>query len=105
MGDNMLKAAASNAVLAAIAAADAICGARLGSYNQSTSHADAVALLGTVRMPPGQPEAKTLASALARLLDAKSNVQYSPAVITESTTKDHVARARRLTDAARAVCI
>lgn len=62
-------AAASNAVLAGIAAADAVCCAVLGQQNVG-GHEGAVPLLKNVR------GADKAAGALKRLIDIKSRVQY-----------------------------
>ncbi len=45
------NAAAGNAVLAGIAAADAICCLRLGRRSATSDHADAVSLLGRADVP------------------------------------------------------
>lgn len=65
--------AAALAVLAAIAATDAICGLRLGRYSRSQDHDTAAALLDTVDLPDS-----TLPAKLRRVLASKDNVHYSP---------------------------
>lgn len=65
------KAAASCAVLAGIAAADAACCKALGQRSRSQNHRDAVALVRQVA--PGGPEA---ARQLERLLGFKDQAQY-----------------------------
>jgi hypothetical protein len=65
------KAAASCAVLAGIAAADASCCKALGERSRSQDHRDAVALVR--RVMPGGPEA---AKQLERLLGLKDQAQY-----------------------------
>lgn len=66
-----LKAAASCAVLAGIAAADAACCAALGHRSRSQNHRDAVAVLRQVS--PGGSDA---ARRLERLLGLKDATQY-----------------------------
>lgn len=65
------QAAASNAILAGIAAADAICGHATGERATGQDHRDAVALLASV-----QPEGVALSKKLARLLGDKSQLRY-----------------------------
>jgi hypothetical protein len=65
------KAAASCAVLAGIAAADAACCGSLGRRSRSQDHRDAVALVRLVA--PGGTEA---AKQLERLLGLKDQAQY-----------------------------
>ncbi|GIG32387.1 hypothetical protein [Cellulomonas oligotrophica] len=65
------QVAASNAVHAAIAAADAICGITLGEHASGSDHREAVNLLRTV---PG--EGTRLAAKLQRLLSRKSSFTY-----------------------------
>ena len=66
-----IKAAASCAVLAGIAASDAACCKALGQTNRSQNHQDALALLRQVS--PGGPDA---AKKLGRLLALKDQAQY-----------------------------
>ena len=84
--------AVSNAVLAGIAAGDAICGRMLGECASGESHNDAVRLLSSV-----EPDGPTLAKDLRRLLALKSNAQYSPMVLAPSTADDATVWAGRLT--------
>jgi len=72
--------AASNAVHAAIAAADAACCAALGCHAQGQDHHQAGDLLATVN--PGGP---TAAKALVRALAVKNNAAYG---LTALSTKD-----------------
>lgn len=66
------KVCGSNAVLGGIAAADAICGHVLGHRSASEDHAEARRLLDAACSPDKQP-----GSHLKRLLDEKTNFQYS----------------------------
>lgn len=65
------QVAASNAISAGIAAADAICGAVLGERANDQDHRVSIELLATVK-----PGGSTLASRLRRLLKDKSLLQY-----------------------------
>jgi len=87
--------AAANAVLAAIAAADAICGLRLGCYSRGQDHNQAAALLETVDLPD-----TTLATKLRRVLASKDNVHYSPRLISKSDAQGIVRQASALVEAA-----
>lgn len=83
----------SLAVLAGIAASDAMCGRALGQRSVGESHADAVRLLSQLRR--GAP----LASDLKRLLGEKSNSQYSPRYISADTARRMAKWAQRLVSA------
>lgn len=85
--------AAALAVLAGIAASDAICGARLGRYGRGQDHGQAVQLLRTVDLPGKDPAGKQ-----ARLLAAKDSVHYSPAVVSSAEAKRLVRLARSMVD-------
>lgn len=87
--------AAAIAVLAAIAAADAICGLRLGRYNRSQDHNQAAALLETVDLPD-----TTLATKLRRVLASKDNAHYSPRLISKTDAQGIVRQASALVEAA-----
>ena len=83
------------AVLAAIAASDAICGLRLGRYSRGQDHDSAAALLETVDLPDS-----TLPAKLRRVLASKDNVHYSPRLISKTNAQALVRQARVLVDAA-----
>jgi hypothetical protein len=87
--------AATLAVLAAIAATDAICGLRLGRYSRSQDHDEAAALLETVDLPD-----HTLPTKLRRVLASKDNVLYSPRLVSKTDARALVRQARVLVDAA-----
>ena len=87
--------AAALAVLAAIAATDAICGLRLGRYSRGQDHDNAAALLETVDLPD-----PTLPTKLRRVLASKDNVHYSPRLISNADAQALVRQARALVDAA-----
>lgn len=77
------KAAVANAVLAGIAAADAVCCVRLGRRSTSSNHDDAVRLLA--------PVDTGLARHLATLIEVKNPSQYGTSLL----NKDKVTRAMR----------
>lgn len=82
----------SLAVLSGIAPADAVCGAVLGARAAGQDHGEAVELLRSTRT--GQK----LAPHLRRLVDGKTETQYSAAMITEARAADLMKAARRLLD-------
>jgi hypothetical protein len=88
--------AASLAVLAGIAAADAACCARLASRARGQSHAEAVELLGTV-VPRGPEMAKDL----RRLLNRKDDSHYGLAFVSAGEAGRMVGWAKRLVEQAR----
>ncbi|HMM95828.1 hypothetical protein [Phycicoccus sp.] len=83
--------AAALAVLAGIAAADAICGLSLGKWSRGQDHHQAVELLGDVALRD-----PTLPSKLRRLLADKDAAHYSPALITVEKAKTMVRQAAAL---------
>lgn len=90
------QAAAGNAVLAAIAAADAICCFRLGQRSRGQDHREALSMLATV--PDG---GRQMAADLRRLLDIKDAAHYSATLMAQTSARSAVLRARRLFDAVR----
>jgi hypothetical protein len=84
---------ATNAIHAAIAAADAICCVALRERSADANHGAAVDLLGTVD--------KGLASALRRALDRKNLAAYEVRDISASDAKACVRQAVLLIDEAR----
>jgi hypothetical protein len=89
------NAAAGNAVLAAIAASDAICCLRLGRYHVGEDHRSAAKLLGKV-----QPDGQDLAKDLAKVLAIKDQVHYSGDPIPESRLRGVLRSANRLVEMA-----
>ncbi|MGC2373516.1 MAG: hypothetical protein WA484_06555 [Solirubrobacteraceae bacterium] len=83
--------AASLAVLAGIAAADAACCARLGRRSRSQDHHDAERLLTEV-VPGGRDAAKEL----RRLLDLKDTAQYGVMHVSTTELPAALRRARSL---------
>lgn len=86
--------AAALAVLAAIAAADAICGLRLGSWSRGQHHGEAAALLETVDL-----QDPTLPRKFRRVLSSKDAVHYSPRLVSTTDAKTLVRLARSLVEA------
>ncbi len=82
---------AALAVLAGIAAADAICGFSLGKWSRGQDHNQAVDLLGDVALRD-----TTLPTKLRRLLADKDAAHYSSALITVVKAKSMVRQAAAL---------
>lgn len=91
-------AATSLAIHAAINAADAVCGVRLGKRAAGMDHDQVVALLGEAGID-GVSSAKDL----RRLLPLKTKAEYDPDDIPVSTATNAVRRARRCLAIARRV--
>ena len=87
--------AGSLAVLAGIAAADAICGQVLKVRSAGRSHDDAVDLLEEV-----EPDGRALAKHLRDLISVKNRVQYAPATARAEDVVSMVRSAQHLVDAA-----
>jgi hypothetical protein len=85
------KAAGSNAVLGGIAAADAICGHVLGYRHNGDDHAEGRRLLDRACSPDRQA-----GNHLKRLIDEKSNYQYSSSRVTQEQTRRLVTTLDRL---------
>jgi hypothetical protein len=84
--------AVGNAVLAGIAAADALCCARLGRRSRDADHRAAVDLLRLVD--------ERLARDLDRLLQVKDVAHYGTALISEANVRSCLRAARHLVEAA-----
>lgn len=84
---------ATNAIHAAIAAADAICCAALRERSADANHSAAVELLGEVE--------QSLAAGLRRALDRKNQAAYEARDISPSDAQGCVRQATALIDAAR----
>jgi hypothetical protein len=84
---------ATNAIHAAIAAADAICCVALRERSADGNHGAAVTLLGEVD--------KTLAAALRRALDRKNQAAYEARAIADADAQACVRQATTLIEAAR----
>ena len=84
----------SLAVLSGIASADAICGAVLGHRAAGDSHSEAVKLLKQAVPGANYP------AQLRRLIDSKSESQYSTSLITEARAAELMVSARKLMEGA-----
>ena len=90
--------AAALAVLAGIAASDALCCRSLGRRARGQDHREATGLLAQV-----EPGGKELSRALARLLDIKDGSQYGLAFLSAARAKTAVRNAASLTAAAESM--
>lgn len=94
-GDEVRNVAAGNAVLAGIAASDALCCIRLGKRPRGQSHRDAVDMLQAI-----SPGGRRYAADLATLLGAKEASHYGETFITVEKLGATMRAAQRLVDAA-----
>jgi hypothetical protein len=94
--DEYLNVAAGLAVLAGIAASDAICCARLQRRHRGDDHRAAVDLISSA-----VPDGKTLAAQLVRLLDIKDSAHYGIQVVAPRSARDALKSAGRLINRAR----
>lgn len=88
------QVAAGLAVLAAVAAGDAICGSALGEHARGQDHGQSADLVRTVR-----PDGADLARHLARVLEHKPNAHYGTTYLTPETVQAMLHHARELVDA------
>lgn len=88
--------AASLAVLAGIAASDAICAARLSKIHRGDDHRAASALLAQAT-----PDGQNLAVVFLRLIDLKDQAHYGVVAVPASRSRSALKWARQLTDRAR----
>ncbi|MBA3288440.1 MAG: HEPN domain-containing protein [Acidimicrobiia bacterium] len=89
-------AATSLAIHAAINAADAVTGVRLGVRAAGQDHDEAIVLLRTAG-----PDGLAVAKELGRLLPMKTRAEYEPDEIPKSDASRAVERARRIVELAR----
>jgi len=82
-----------NAINAGIAAADAICGSKLGYRSNGQDHKQAIRIL-----TQALPEKKTPARDLGRLLETKTLTSYGTNHITETKASELLKYATRLVD-------
>lgn len=87
--------AAALAVLAAIAATDAICGLSLGCYSRGQDHDSAADLLDTVDLADTKLPAK-----LRKVLAGKDLAHYSPRLVAKREAQAMVRNAAALVEAA-----
>ena len=88
--------AAGLAVLAGIAASDAICCVRLKQLHRGNNHREAAELL-----EGATPSGKSLATTLLRLLDIKDAAHYGVVTLAPGKAADAIKWAGRLVDNAR----
>ena len=102
---NFNHVAAGNAVLAAIAASDALCCRLLGERSRGQDYRDAVALLEQVRFGTGTDQAQVkrardLARALATALDLKDDSHYGTLMVGATELRRLIRAAQVLVSAA-----
>lgn len=90
--------AAGNAVLAAVAASDAICCFRVGRRSRGDDHRSAISLLRKVR-----PDGEKLANDLETALGVKDLAHYGERLLGAARLKASLRAASRLVDAAERV--
>lgn len=105
---NFNHVAAGNAVLAAIAASDALCCKLLGERSRGQDHRDAVGLLAQVRFGAGTDalqarRARDLSRALATALDLKDDSHYGTLMIGLNELRRLIRAAELLVSAASEV--
>ncbi len=91
------QVAASTAILAGIAASDALCCALAGRRSRSQDHRTAQELLAQLR----HPDAARLVKALSRLLDLKDTAHYGTLTVTEKEAQQAIKAATALVNTAR----
>lgn len=93
--DEARNVAAGNAVLAAIAASDALTCLRLGRHSRGQGHQEATELLRMIR-----PDGSRLAKDLSTALGVKDAAHYGSVFVSATTLKSTLRAATRLVDAA-----
>ena len=91
-------AATSLAIHAAINAADAVCGARLGQRAAGDDHGQVITLLSRAG-----PDGVDVERDLRRLIPLKTTVEYEPDDVSQTTAAKAVERATRCVRTARRV--
>lgn len=91
-----LSVAAGNAVLAGIAASDAICGQRLRKVHRGDDHRGAIDLLRNA-----VPDGRQLSTKLGRLLDLKDEAHYGILFVSGRKASDAIRTARMLVERAQ----
>lgn len=95
--DEGRNVAAGNAVLAAIAAADALCCLRLGRHARGQAHQEATALLKTSR-----PDGAALAKDLTTVLGVKDAAHYGTVFVSATVLRSTMRATTRIVEAAEA---
>jgi uncharacterized protein (UPF0332 family) len=96
LAERLYIAATSLAIHAAINAADAICGIRLGKRSSGQNHEEVLGLLATAGV-----DGKDVAKELGRLLPLKTKTEYDPEDVSKTEAGRAVERARRCVAVAR----
>ena len=94
-GDEAHNVAAGNAVLAAIAASDALTCLRLGRHSRGQAHEEAAGLLRAIR-----PDGPRLARDLATALTVKDAAHYGSVFVSAAALRTTLRAATRLVEAA-----
>jgi len=89
--EEFLSVASGLAVLAGVAASDAICGARLGKRYRGEDHRDAADLLAAAT-----PDGRDLSNHLVRLLDLKDEAHYGIMMVSSAKARAAVRNASHL---------
>ncbi|MDP9220630.1 MAG: hypothetical protein M3P23_08835 [Actinomycetota bacterium] len=95
-GEEFLNVAAGLAVLAGIAASDAICSRRLGQIHRGDDHRAAADLLARAT-----PDGAKLAATFRRLIDVKDEAHHGVGVVAASKARNTLRWAQHLVDRAR----
>ncbi len=96
-GDEVnLGVATSLAVLAGVAATDALCGNSLGYYSRGQNHAEAADLVPSI-----EPGGADLASTFRQLVACKDDARQAPKALRESSAKAALRQAGELVSAAK----
>jgi hypothetical protein len=86
----------SLAVLAGVAATDALCGNSLGYYSRGQNHAEAANLVRSI-----EPGGAALASTFRQLVACKDDARQAPKALRESSAKAALRQAGDLVGAAK----
>lgn len=102
--------AAGVAVLAAIAASDALCCRLLGERSRGQDHREAVDLVATVRFGGGTPDVQAkrgrdLGAALATVLDYKDEAHYGTTLLGAAQVRRLIKSADKLVSAAVEIAV
>lgn len=100
--------AAGVAILAAVAASDALCCALLGERSRGQDHREAAELLATVRFGAGTPgqqakRARDLSAALATAVDLKDQAHYGTSLLGKPQVRRLIKAAEKLVAASASV--
>ena len=98
LGERLHIVATSLAIHAAINAADAVCGIRLGRRSGGQNHDEVLGLLVTAGA-----DGKEIAKEIGRLLPLKTKAEYEPVDVSKTDAGRAVDRARRCVSVARRV--